>query len=289
MREISGKRFAIFRIALGSYLAIHFAQLLPYGRELFSNRGMLADARLNLTFGIFPNPLACWDSPACVGVFLAALTFLSVAFAAGICRRLAAILLWFGWACLFNRNNLILNPSIPYIGLLLLLSALVPPGEGWSMEKERPGWIFPASVYWTAWILLAAGYSYSGWMKLLSPSWIDGSALLHILQNPLARPGPLRDALLRAPAFSLQIATWLALAAELLFLPLSFCLTTRGIAWLALSVLQIAILSFVNFADLTIAMLLAHFFVFDSRWLGRSGALREAEAGARLPGKPETA
>ena len=202
MTEISGKRFAIFRIALGSYLAIHFAQLLPYGRELFSNRGMLADARLNLTFGIFPNPLVCWDSPACVGVFLAALTFLSIAFAAGIRRRLAAILLWFGWACLFNRNNLILNPSIPYIGLLLLLSALVPPGEGWSMEKERPGWIFPASVYWTAWILLAAGYSYSGWMKLLSPSWIDGSALLHILQNPLARPGPLRDALLRAPAFS---------------------------------------------------------------------------------------
>jgi hypothetical protein len=126
-------------------------------------------------------------------------------------------------------------------------------------------------------------------MKLLSPSWIDGSALLLILQNPLARSGLLRDALLRAPAFSLQIATCLALAAELLFLPSSFCLTTHGIAWLALSDLQIAIPSLVNFADLTIAMLLAHFFVFNRRWLGRSGALGEAEAGARLPGKLETA
>ncbi|HEY5035768.1 MAG TPA: hypothetical protein VII74_01405, partial [Chthoniobacterales bacterium] len=193
MSAISPRQFAFFRIALGLYLAIHFAQLLPYGAELFSNRGILSDARLNLTFGLFPNPLALWDSPIAITLFLSALLLASVALAAGICRRSAAIFLWFGWACLFNRNNLISNPSLPYVGLLLLLTALVPLGEGWTLAKPRTDWRFPASVYWVAWILLATGYSYSGWLKLGSPSWIDGSALFHILRNPLARPGTVRD------------------------------------------------------------------------------------------------
>ena len=127
---------------------------------------MIADARPNLTFGIFPNPLAIWDSPECVTTFLAGLTILSLVLAGGIFRRSAALLLWFGWACLFNRNNLIINPSLPYIGMLLLLSALVPLWENWSREKTRPGWRFPPRMYWVAWILLAAVYSYSGWTKL---------------------------------------------------------------------------------------------------------------------------
>jgi hypothetical protein len=267
MKQISAAQFAIFRIALGLYLAFHFAQLIPYGAELFSNQGMLPDARLNPTFGILPSPLAHWDSPSCVTAFLSGLTLLSLAFTAGAFRRSAAVLIWFGWACLFNRNNLILNPSIPYIGLLLLLSALVSPGEGWALAKKHAGWQLPSSVYWTAWILLAAGYSYSGWTKLQSPSWIDGSALSHILQNPLARPGFTRDALLQWPDLLRRFATWGSLAAELSFLPLIFSLASRQIAWLAMLGLQIAILLVVNFADLTIAMLLVHLFTFDRRWI----------------------
>lgn len=289
MKQISARQFALFRIGLGLYLAIHFIQLLPYGAELFSNRGMLPSARLNLTF--FPNPLAYWDSPGCIAAFLACLTIVSLGFAAGCHRHAAAVLLWFGWACLFNRNNLILNPSIPYIGLLLLLSALVPDGEGWGPGTARADWRFPSSVYWTGWILLAAGYSYSGWMKLISPSWIDGSALSHILNNPLARPTTLRESLLHLPAIWLKLATWSSLVAELIFLPLSFCLTSRMIAWLALCILQIGVLCLVSFADLTVAMLLAHLFVFDPRWLSlfspRNG--RQAESHTRVARELETA
>jgi hypothetical protein len=282
MTEISAMQFAIFRIALGLYLALHFAQLIPYGAELFSNQGMLPAARLNLTFGIVPNPLAHWDAPSCVTAFLTALTALSLIFAAGVFRRTAAVLIWFCWACLFNRNNLIINPSIPYIGLLLLLSALVPLGEPLALfRKRRLDWHFPPSVYWAAWILLAAGYSYSGWMKLLSPSWIDGSALSHILQNPLARPGLIRDTLLQLPDLCRQIVTWASLAAELFFLPLSFSLTTRRIAWLAMLGLQIAILAAVNFADLTIAMLLVHLFTFDPRWIRTAAERRSLQAETR--------
>lgn len=286
MTAISARHFAFFRIALGLYLAIHFAQLLPYGAELFSNQGMLPEAQLNLTFGILPSPLAVWDSPLSIAVFLSGLLGLSLAFAAGIQRRVAALLLWFGWACLFNRNHLILNPSIPYIGALLLLSALLPPGESWRRGQSDPDWKFPVSVAWVAWLLLAAGYTYSGWMKLLSPSWVDGTALFHVLQNPLARPGIFRDALLRSPASWLQFATWVSLAGELLFLPLSFRLTTRLAAWSTMLVLQIVILCVVNFADLTIAMLLVHWFTFDPRWLALFGkphaASGQPEALARI-------
>lgn len=267
MISISSRQFAVFRIALGVYLAFHFAHLVPYGTELFSNHGVFADSTLNFTYGILPNPLEHWDSPIGVTAFLLALCVLSIAFAAGVCRRPAAVLLWFGWACLFNRNNLINNPSIPYIGLLLVLSVIVPTGETLSRKNPDRAWHSPPMIYWTAWILMAAGYSFSGWMKLSSPSWIDGSALFHVLNNPLARCGFARDLLLDLPAAALRLMTWLVLAAELLFLPLSLWGRTRKLAWSTLTAINIGILFTVNFTDLTVGMLLIHWFTFDRRWL----------------------
>ena len=109
IKNISPWQFAAFRILFGFYLTVHFAYLIPYGRELFSREGVLPQARLNFTFGILPNPLEHFDSPAFVVGFLVTLTLLAVALAIGFCRRTAALLLWYGWACLFNRNNLKLN------------------------------------------------------------------------------------------------------------------------------------------------------------------------------------
>ena len=87
MKTTSPLQFAIFRIVFGIYLALHFAQLIPYGTELFSDRGVLADSRLNFTHGLFPNFLNHWDSPASVAVVLVALVLLAVAFAAGFLRH----------------------------------------------------------------------------------------------------------------------------------------------------------------------------------------------------------
>ena len=93
------------------------------------------------------------------------------------------------------------------------------------------------------------------------------------------------------PDLDRQIATWAALIVELLFLPLSFCLTTRKVACLAMIGLQIAILCLVNFADLTIAMLLVHLFTFDPRWVWPTADRRsfQAEAGSVIAGKAEAA
>lgn len=265
---VTPHQFALFRWLFGLYLAWHCARLVPWGPELFSRAGVFPEPAVNPLYGLFPNPLAVWDAPWAVTGWLLALTALSLLFAAGVARRTVAVALWFGLACLFGRNNLIANPSLPYVGSMLLLTALVPPGEGWSLRRRAAadGWRFPASVFHVAWILLAAGYTYSGLVKLASPSWVDGSALAHVLDNPLARPGPLRDAL-GAAAPLLHLATWGALAVEILAVPLALFRRSRPWWWLAAVLLQLGILSMVAFADLTAGMLLAHLFTFDRRWL----------------------
>ncbi len=269
IKLLSAWQFTAFRIIFGAFLGLHFAQLLPWANELFGSGGVLADARLNPLHGLFPNPLAWIHWPQFPAVFVTGLMLVALLFTAGFYRRSSALLLWFGWACLFHRNNLIANPAIPYVGLLLVLCALVPPGEPWS----RPGragmepWVMPAFIYWCPWLLLAAGYTYSGAWKLFSPSWIDGAALVHLMENPLARPGPVRDLFLQLPSPFLKALTWLALAGEVLFLPL--CLTRRGrlIAWVWMVAMHLGILLVVDFADLTSGMLMVHLFTFDPAWL----------------------
>lgn len=266
---VSPAQFAVFRILFGVYLIIHFATQLPHGAELFSNRGVLPDASLNPLHGIFPNPLAVWDSPGATLTFIGGLLALSVAFTIGLWRRTVSLLLWFGWAALFNRNNLIANPSLPYVGAILLFCALIPPGEPWSLSGHRrlpSEWFFPAAVFWGAWLLMAAGYTASGLIKLSSPSWIDGTAFRHLLENPLARPGFARDLLLAAPAWVHAALTWGALIMEIAFLPLCLHPTGRLIAWSAMGAMHIMILTTVDFADLSFGMVMIHLFTFDPRW-----------------------
>jgi predicted DCC family thiol-disulfide oxidoreductase YuxK len=55
----------------------------------------------------------------------------------------------------------------------------------------------------------------------VSPSWVDGTALARVLNNPLARPTIVRDLAVAMPAVVLRFATWGALALELAYAPLA--------------------------------------------------------------------
>ncbi len=278
--------FAALRALLGLYLFARFAALLPYGAELFSREGVLPDPAANFTFGILPNPLARWDSPAAVEAFLAALIGLSLLLALGWRRRVVALLLAYGSACLFNRNNLIANPSLPCVGVLLLLMAVIPAGEPWSLERRDRRWVMPVWAFRTAWILMAVGYTYSGLDKLLcAPSWRDGSALGHVLQHPLARPGLARDLLLAAPPLLLSALTWLAVALEAAFLPLSLHPLGRRVAWAALAGMHLGVMLLISFTELSLGMLLLHLFTFDPEWLPRGS---RAQAASTTPNRSRT-
>jgi hypothetical protein len=244
------ERFA--RGVLGAYLLVHFVMLLPYASELFGSAGMLARPEASPFFGHIPNPLftpaSTWLAPALIGVACV----LSVLFAIGAHDRGVAIVLWVIWMWLYTRNPLIANPSLPFIGLILLAHACLGGAVG-----DRRRWL---SAQGAVFVVMAIAYSYSGWTKLESASWIDGSALRHVLENPLARPGVLRDALLATPDWVLQAQTYGVLAFELAFAVL--CLHGRGrvLASSAMIVMHLGIVALVDFADLSAGMLMVHLY-----------------------------
>ena len=91
MKLISPWQFAVFRIAFGLYLVQHFAYLIAWGPEIWGADGLFADATLNLTHGVLPNPLEWWGSDTFVTGFLVALLLLSIAFTAVFVYLFSAI------------------------------------------------------------------------------------------------------------------------------------------------------------------------------------------------------
>jgi predicted DCC family thiol-disulfide oxidoreductase YuxK len=268
----TGGHYSLYRALLGSFLIVHFAMLLPYGAEVFAAGGVLSSASLSPYIGILPNPLAWFDSPVTVTVLLALGMVSGAALALGWfdrCAALAAALI-LGW--LFQRNPLIANPSLPLLSWLLLLHVFVPTRPYGSLAALRaggadPAWRMPRHLYVIAWIVLAVSYSHSGYTKLFSPSWIEGETIRLVLENPLARDHLLRDLVLALPPIFLKLLTWGVLWAEVLFAPLALIRRLRPGLWTLMLLAQLGFLCFLNFADLTFPMLLAHLLTFDPRWL----------------------
>lgn len=258
--------FALSRMALGLYLLVHFLGLWPDAVELFSHAGMLPDARLSPTFRVFPGWFWLSDAPWMVHAVMAAGTLLAGGLVVGVRRRWVAFLLWTLWASLFNRNVLISNPSIPFVGLSLLWMAALPSGEAWSRDPARPDFRVPAWAQQALLLVLMAGYTVSGLHKLGSPSWLDGRALTFVLHLPLARDSALREGVLALPAFVHAGMTYLALACEVLALPLTLFRPTQRPIWLLLTGMNLGILLLVDFADLTFGVLLVHLLCLQRSW-----------------------
>jgi predicted DCC family thiol-disulfide oxidoreductase YuxK len=268
----TGGQYSVFRVIFAMYLGVHFLQLLPWGAEVFSNQGVLPRASASPLFYLFPNVLALSDSPGVVTALLAAGAVLSVFFGIGLYDRAAALGLWYIWACLFGRDPLIANPSIPFVGWLLVAHAFLPPAPygSWAARgRVDPGggWRMPPAIFAAAWIVLAVGYTYSGYTKLVSPSWRDGTALARVLDNPLVRPGWLRETLLSLPAWLLHMGTWAALGLELAFAPLALIRRLRPWLWGLMLLMHLSLITLIDFADLSLGMVMIHLFTFDPGWI----------------------
>ena len=264
---ISPRQFSLLRVVLALYLCVHFVGLMPAAEALFSGAGMASDPTLLPGWGRLPNLFALSDSVAVVWAALGCGALLSICLGVGWRRRWSALALWLLWASLFGRNPLISNPGMPYIGVALLLMAALPRGEPLALDPPRPGWRLPAWLPGALLVSLMAGYTVSGLHKLSAPSWIDGSALSHVLALPIARDTSLREWVLSLPPQLLQLASWGALGLEILALPLSLWRVTAPWVWLALTAMNLGILTLIDFADLTFGVLVFHLFAFDGSWL----------------------
>src|SRR5262249_11714919 len=152
-------QYNVYRVVVGLYLLQHFVGLLPWGAELFSSGGVLPDKNLSPLIKLFPNIFLLWDKPVFVTICLGVAAALSILFIIGKFDRVAAVLIWYLWACLYARNPLIGNPSLPFIGWLLLAHMLVP-SAGKSEDNDAIcKWQLPGDLYFAAWILMSLAYT----------------------------------------------------------------------------------------------------------------------------------
>jgi predicted DCC family thiol-disulfide oxidoreductase YuxK len=237
----TGGQYSILRALFGATLFVHFMELM-------------------------------WDSPTAVTMIIAIGASASIALLIGWHDRIAALVLCVAWVVLLIRSPLISNLDLWIVGLLLIVHAVLParPFGSWDARGRMDpdsGWRMQPAIYTTVWIVMALGYSYSGATKLLSPAWIDGSALAYILDNSLIRPAFLRETLSSAPLLLIQMIAWGVLIVELLFAPIALIRRVRPWLWLSLFVMHLGLLSIVEFADLSAGMILLHLFTFDPAWV----------------------
>lgn len=238
----TGGQYSLYRLVFGVYLLVHFVCLIP------------------------------WADSALVATVLSVAAGLSVMLAAGYRDRLAAICLLSVWVCLHGRSSLMANPGLPYVGLLLLVHACIPSAPYGSLAargRVNPGggWFMPQAIFNMVWLLMVLGYSYSGYTKLVNPSWLDGSALEQVLNNPLARPGLGRAVVLLLPSVVLQIVGWGVIALELFYAPLALVRATRPWMWGLMLCLQVGFIFLIDFTDLNFGMVVLHLFTFDPAWI----------------------
>ncbi len=275
MKWFSSTTFASFRIILGIYLVVHFVQLLPVCEELFSNQGVIKNASILPSYDKLPLHIFKYDNPISIRYFIISLIGASILFTIGILRRFMSLWLYYGWMCLQNRNPLISNPSIGYIGWIFLACVLIPGGEriGFFKSKEERKiyykkygrWQVPDILYYGFIIVIGFSYTASGIHKLQCPSWIDGTALYYVLSGPLAYQNFLVDMLLCNNNL-IWILSYGSMFLELSSLIFGTFSRLRCIYWFMYMSFHIGILLTVNFGDLTIGMLVTHLFTFDPSW-----------------------
>lgn len=268
----SERYFSLWRILFGVYLLYYNLAIFPYLATLYSNEGIYRHYDF-LPF--FPNLFALSDGVYVVHTLGLASVLLSFCILLGWRRNWSALLLWFVLTTFYGRNLLTEHPALPFIGLLLILLAIIPSGEWFSLDRkyrhQNSPWIMPYFAYFTALVVLGAGYSLSGYDKFLATGWQIGDAIGHMYTLPIAFDYWLTDLLREQPFWLIQMETWAAAGAQFVSLPFLLWRPTRKYMWLVLTAMFTYVLFVFDLTEVILGMLLFHLFLFDPSWVSTKG------------------
>lgn len=215
----------IFRLIFGFYLLHYYVMTLPFAHEIYSDVGVISDVSLNWTYGIFPNILNLFDSPLAITLVFSLGIILSLALLLGIFPRISSLSLWYLQTALYNRNVLTDEPSMAYTGLLLITLALLPRTDSLisylNSLKDYSGRVIkiPYLVFFAPIFVFALTFTISGIDKIIAVSWLNGNALLMLLNLELARENIITTFLLNHPTLT-SILSHVALLSQIISLPL---------------------------------------------------------------------
>lgn len=270
----NNNQFSIFRISLGFYLFYHFFSFFWDQEHVFSINGPIQSNYKFLPFALFPNIIDFITTDAYLKIFWLIMCLLSLLLILGLFRRFICIPLWFGWACFFNFNTLVINPASSVVGWLILFTALVPTGEPLSWQSKpkttlKSDWQLSSVAIFSLWIFLGYTMSVSGVQKIISSdTWVDGSTLYRIIHDyPLTRVNLFTDFTKIIPAYVLKFLTWIFLMTEALFLPLVFFKYTRIFIWFLSAFMLLSSMLIIDFTPIPIGILLCYILLFDPKWI----------------------
>jgi hypothetical protein len=254
----SAHAFVVWRMIFGLYFVFYALRMLPYIKEIYGSDGIVPVVTANWTYGIFPNILAIYSGYEAALVLHMILIVAGLALAGGFLPRVAALSIWYIQTALYNRNVLTDDPSMAFVGLLLLMLALIPsqPKFGKRLEQIQ----IPYFVFYVPLFVFCLTFTVSGIDKLLSPSWFAGVAFGDMLTLAISRGGVLSAAIL-SHHFFISFFTYVALSIQIL----SMCFFLFGMYRIALySNLASFCLVFVLFDLNQVVIGMLFFFTFFS-------------------------
>lgn len=262
---VDQKLLGITRTALGIYIFVFAILLYPYLAELYTVDGLIYQLDGAIVFNPLFSPFLFRESFAVYTIYILQVVA-AVVFTLGLYHRAAAILLWFCHVYLFNLNPYTNSPEYAYLGWLLLAFIFIPNGIAFSVKNKMSAWQWSPDFRKAAWLVLAVSYTNSGVLKALSPGWLEGSALGKVALSEVNSYGWTIHIAKAAPWLFTGL-NWVVLGIEALAILFIWKSGMRKYFWCASVLMHIGILLMMQFAQVSLGMLVFHLFLFDPKWL----------------------
>lgn len=184
--HLSTKSFTVFRFLFGAYFAFYAFRMLPFANEIYGQGMLIYSRELSWLDGLFPSITYLCDSSPCIYSYHLLIILFGVSMSFGFLPRLSAIILYYFQTSLYVRNPLTEDPSMFFVGLLLITIALIPDQPKFKFSDIKY-FNAPIVVFYLPIISFCTLLTVSALDKAVSLDWQNGSAFREMLNLHIAR------------------------------------------------------------------------------------------------------